>query len=392
MSEQTALAMATEHPSAAYLDVATAASNLTALKMRHNLLVGAMKDVLAEGVDYGKIPGTGDKPTLLKAGAENLSFLFGLRPTFELIDSIEDWDRGLFYYRYRCTLHDGAGRLVANSEGSCNSRETKYRYRNEDRKCPRCGKATIIKGREQYGGGWLCYAKKGGCGAKFPDGDPVIEGQATGKVENTEPFELVNTLQKMAQKRALVAAVLVGTGASQFFTQDVEDMTIITVDAVPVTPKSEPEPKRAAKPKPAEESEEVAAMLGVASDEDDDASASDHKPQAKPQPKPAAAQSQDAPDEPPDAWDEEAQDEAPAFVADTVKVLQTKAGKPYLMFTAGDEAASWFKGRDELLQAAPWIAQSVTKDQLATGQHPLKIRVIYEQNGQYRNAVAFAQA
>lgn len=136
----------------------------------------------------------------------------------------------------------------------------------------------------------------------------------------------------------------------------------------------------------------LAAMLGVASDEDDDASASDHKPQAKPQPKPAAAQSQDAPDEPPDAWDEDAQDEAPAFVADTVKVLQTKAGKPYLMFTAGDEAASWFKGRDELLQAAPWIAQSVTKDQLATGQHPLKIRVIYEQNGQYRNAVAFAQA
>lgn len=132
----------------------------------------------------------------------------------------------------------------------------------------------------------------------------------------------------------------------------------------------------------------LAAMLGVASDEDDDASASDHKPQSRPQPK---LQSQDAPDEPPDAWDEEAQEDAPSFVADTVKVLQTKAGKPYLMFTAGDEAAAWFKGRDELLQAAPWIGQSVTKDQLATGQHPLKIRVIYEQNGQYRNAIAFAQ-
>ncbi len=231
MSEQTALAM--EHPGASYLDVTMASSNLTALKMRHNLLVNAMRDVLTDGVDYGKIPGTGDKPTLLKAGAENLSFLFGLRPTFELIDRIEDWDRGLFYYRYRCTLHDGAARVVANSEGSCNTRETKYRYRNEDRKCPKCGKTTIIKGKVEYGGGWLCYAKKGGCGAKFSDGDPAIESQVIGKVENSEPYELVNTVQKMAQKRALVAAVLVGTGASQFFTQDVEDMVIITVDVEP---------------------------------------------------------------------------------------------------------------------------------------------------------------
>src|ERR1035437_8882720 len=33
--------------------------------------------------------------------------------------------------------------------------------------CPNCGKDTIIKGREEYGGGWLCYKKNGGCGAKF---------------------------------------------------------------------------------------------------------------------------------------------------------------------------------------------------------------------------------
>jgi len=137
----------------------------------------------------------------------------------------------------------------------------------------------------------------------------------------------------------------------------------------------------------------LAAMLGVASDEDDDAGASAHQSKPK-QAAPAAAPAPIAGyDEPPmDAWDSEEQADAPAFVADTVKVLTTKAGKPYLMFTAGDEAASWFKGRDELLKAAPWIGQHVTKDQLAEGAHPLRIRVEYETNGQYRNAVAFSQA
>lgn len=137
----------------------------------------------------------------------------------------------------------------------------------------------------------------------------------------------------------------------------------------------------------------LGAMLGVASDDDDDAGTSVHAPKPK-QAAPAAAPAPVAGhDEPPmDAWDSEEQADAPAFVADTVKVLSTKAGKPYLMFTAGDEAASWFKGRDELLKAAPWIAQHVTKDDLAKGEHPLRIRVEYETNGQYRNAVAFSQA
>jgi len=35
--------------------------------------------------------------------------------------------------------------------------------------CPECAVPAIIKGKEEYGGGWLCYKKKGGCGAKFKD-------------------------------------------------------------------------------------------------------------------------------------------------------------------------------------------------------------------------------
>jgi hypothetical protein len=34
--------------------------------------------------------------------------------------------------------------------------------------CPVCGVVgAIIKGKPEYGGGWLCFQKKGGCGAKF---------------------------------------------------------------------------------------------------------------------------------------------------------------------------------------------------------------------------------
>jgi len=249
-----------EHSSAAFLDITTAAANLMALKMRHNLLVDAMKDVLTDGKDYGKIPGTGDKPTLLKPGAENLCFLFGLRPSFDVMDKIEDWDKGLFYYRYRCTLSGGDGRVVANSEGSCNSRETKYRYRNAKAKCPSCGAESISKSkyppRDNPNGtpGWYCRD----CKAQFPANDKQITGQDNGKVENTEPFELVNTIQKMAQKRALVAAVLIGTGASQFFTQDVEDMATITIDAEIVEveqPTIKTQPKKATPHPPAPEND-----------------------------------------------------------------------------------------------------------------------------------------
>lgn len=225
-------------------DESAGSARLLALKSRHNLLVQATKEVLSDGLDFGKIPGTGDKPTLLKPGAEKLCFLFGLRPTFEVVESIEDWQNGLFYYRYRCTLHDVAGGIIADGEGSCNSREKKYRYRNAQLVCPQCGKETVFKSKSKPE--FYCWNKRGGCGATFPLNDTRITEQEQGQIENTEPYDLVNTLQKMAQKRALVAAVLVGTGASQFFTQDVEDMQ--TIDIETTSPKPEHKPMQAKQP------------------------------------------------------------------------------------------------------------------------------------------------
>ena len=43
------------------------------------------------------------------------------------------------------------------------------------------------------------------------------------RIPNPDVADVVNTIQKMAQKRALVAATLIATSASEFFTQDIED-------------------------------------------------------------------------------------------------------------------------------------------------------------------------
>jgi hypothetical protein len=194
---------------------------------RYNTITEFVSRVLRKDVDYGMIPGT-DKLTLLKPGAEKLTTFFGLSTRFQLIERIEDWtgedhnSEPFFYYLYRCQLFRG-DLLVAEADGSCNSRETKYRYREAQRVCPECSQAAIIKGKEEYGGGYICFRKKGGCGAKFGKGDPVIESQQVGRVPNAEIADQVNTIQKMGQKRSLIAATLLAVNASEFFTQDVED-------------------------------------------------------------------------------------------------------------------------------------------------------------------------
>lgn len=194
---------------------------------RYNAVVEFTRSVMKQDKDYGIIPGAGDKPTLLKPGAEKLCSLFGLVPDFVTMpETVINWDAPFFYIRVKCELRRG-GALVGSGIGSANSHEIKYRYRNAQRTCPVCGKATIIKGKEEYGGGWICFAKKGGCGAKFMANDPQITEQQTGQIENPDPADLLNTLDKMAQKRALVAATLIAANASEFFTQDIEDMGYI---------------------------------------------------------------------------------------------------------------------------------------------------------------------
>ena len=195
---------------------------------RYNAVTEFVSRVLRKDVDYGVIPGT-EKRTLLKPGAEKLTTFFGLSTRFELLERIEDWTgerhggEPFFYYLYRCRLLRGDV-AIAEGDASCNSRETKYRWLEAQRACPASGQAAIIKGKDDFGGGWLCWKKRGGCGAKYPDGDQAIETQQVGRVFNPDIADQVNTIQKMSQKRALVGAVLLAVNASEFFTQDVEDM------------------------------------------------------------------------------------------------------------------------------------------------------------------------
>lgn len=203
------------------------AASLNVALQRYQAMKEFIDKILRVKVDYGVIPGT-DKPTLLKPGAEKLCSFFGLAPVFQIMESTQDWtgaEHGyepFFYFWYKCILYHG-DRKVGEGDGSANSWEKKHRYRSSELKCPVCGKETIIKGREEYGGGWMCFAKKGGCGAKFADKDPQIIDQSRGTIKNPDSADLVNTLQKMAQKRALIAATLIATNASEYFTQDVED-------------------------------------------------------------------------------------------------------------------------------------------------------------------------
>ncbi|SHL36911.1 hypothetical protein SAMN02745216_05082 [Desulfatibacillum alkenivorans DSM 16219] len=145
-------------------------------------------NAMTEGVHFGVIPGC-RKPSLWKAGAEKLCQAFRLEPRFETVarddpDRTVEWEKieyqtrrkitgttkGFLEYRASCSLvHIPTGEAwVRNVGGVCNNYESKYRTMN--------------------------------------------------------PYDVANTLEKMAEKRAFVAAVLIATAASDIFTQDIEDL------------------------------------------------------------------------------------------------------------------------------------------------------------------------
>ena len=191
------------------------------VKHQIQVIQGVMQEAMVKDTHYGTIPGT-DKPTLLKAGAEKLCLTFRLSPTYTVIKTETGNHRE---YEVRCTLtHIPSGKVFGEGVGVCSTMESKYRWRKGERVCPSCGKSTIIKGKAEYGGGWLCFAKKGGCGAKFDDKDPAITSQEVGRVENQDIADIYNTVLKIAKKRAHVDAVLTATAASDIFAQDLDEM------------------------------------------------------------------------------------------------------------------------------------------------------------------------
>ncbi len=199
------------------------------MKERRALLRAAMSEILVEqtdpakGGDYGKIPGCGDRPTLLLPGAQKLSSAFQFVPRYRIIIRVLGGDKR--EYDVKCLLYTLSGTLIAEGEGVCSSLETKYRYRPgpvelTDRPVPKeywnLRKSEPKKAQDLLGG-------PGFVAKKDPNTGSWLVASKGETVENPDPADLWNTLKKMGCKRAFIAAVITATNASDVFTQDIED-------------------------------------------------------------------------------------------------------------------------------------------------------------------------
>lgn len=196
----------------------------------------AMATVMHDKEHYGTIPGCGDKPTLLKAGAEKLCFMFRLAPEYK-VEIVDIGCQGHREYRVTCRLTSiQSGSFVGEGVGSCSTMESKYRYRTDkgseemtDVAVPREYWDQKKAGNNKALGAILANAigEPGRYGTnKNNEGTWVItrRGESAGKVENQDIADVYNTCLKMAKKRASVDATLTATAASDIFAQDLEDM------------------------------------------------------------------------------------------------------------------------------------------------------------------------
>lgn len=180
-----------------------------------------VNEQLKRGIDYGVIPGV-DKPTLLKPGAEKIMQLYGCAVELEVTRRDLDTATGHLSMEFTAKAISLAnGTLVGMGVGSCSTYESKYRYRYETWKDKRNAPAAG-EGWEQKTGKWGAYWAR--------------------RTENRDLADQWNTVLKMGKKRAMVDLALTISGASERFTQDIEDV----VDAEPdATPEAKPEPERA---------------------------------------------------------------------------------------------------------------------------------------------------
>ena len=171
-----------------------------------------MLAVLRENVDYGTIPGAGDKKNLLKPGAEKLLQWFGFgsrsievkieRDDPEYPSGVADKARriGVTYRTEVTKTVPGGEVIVATCEGYAGYDEDRYYTTAEDA-------AAKAEAKERH---WAAKDKR--------QPNPAKWANAT---EYRAPW---NTLIKMSQKRSYVGAAIDATGAAGLFTQDMEDM------------------------------------------------------------------------------------------------------------------------------------------------------------------------
>lgn len=173
-------------------DPSTFSSPLTVdgLMGQQALIKEAMQRAMVRDVDYGRIPGS-EKDSLWQPGAQKICMLFRLAPIFQ---SKEIFDGNHFTVKSTCTIEHAPSKMTLGSgEGLCTTKEKKYAKRKENGRI----------------------------------------------VDNANLPDLYNTVLKIGNKRALVAAVLNVTAAGDIFTQDVGEEPLIVED------RDEPKPTEA---------------------------------------------------------------------------------------------------------------------------------------------------
>lgn len=186
MSDKTETALAVVEQRPALMRPVVSPTELIAhQKEMHSLIVQALE----EGRDYGKVPGT-QQPTLLKPGAERIGLAFGTYPRYSVIE--------------------------ADADHNAEIKWSKTKWKN--------GRKDTIEGTSL---GRYRYVVR--CELVQRNTDAVV-GDGIGSASTLEskyidrPRDMENTVLKMAQKRAFIAATLNTYALSDRFTQDMEDI------------------------------------------------------------------------------------------------------------------------------------------------------------------------
>lgn len=178
---------------------------LSAMEVRAqvNLIQEVMGSVMKDGTHFGKIPGAGEKPTLFKAGAEKLASTFRLAVE-PIVEELSHGDE--FRVRVIARITEmGSERFLGSGVGEASSNESKYMWR-----------AAV-------------------CPEEFEQTPEHLRRLKWNKGYNNKPAwsqnqvrmnvaDVANTVLKMAKKRAMVDGILTVTGASDIFTQDIEEL------------------------------------------------------------------------------------------------------------------------------------------------------------------------
>jgi hypothetical protein len=198
---------------------------VSAVKNRLAAVRELMKSELKKDRDYGVIPGT-KKNVLLLPGAEKIALMFQFAPGYQLTHTdLPGSHRECFAV---CTLtHTPTGRIIGQMSGSASTMEAKHRYRGAAGKsCPACAAMSCKASKKEFGGGYYCDTKAGGCGSRFKPGTEeckALDELPAMRQENPDPADQWNTVIKIAQKRAYTGAVKCASAASEIFTVDLED-------------------------------------------------------------------------------------------------------------------------------------------------------------------------